>query len=368
MATDYYSKSGSPSTSSLAQSSTMRAEFALVESGFAKLPGLTGNGLKVVRVNSGGSALEAATVTGSGNVVMDTSPTLVTPVIGAATGTSLAVSGQLTSTQATGTAPLVVSSTTLVPNLYVARAALADTATTNANLTGPITSSGNATSVASQTGTGTKFVMDTSPTLVTPTLGVATATSINKVTLTQPASAATLTIANNKTLTVNSSLALSGSDGTTMTFPSTSATVARTDAGQTFTGTQVFGAIDVNGGAIDGTPIGAASRAAADFTRITEELENFAPALNATQDVPWTNGVSQITANGSNTLTFSSVPAATYGASKTIYLSNLNSFTFPAAVNWGVGGKPSIAGACWVSLFSVDGGATIYATVVWQAV
>jgi hypothetical protein len=47
------------------------------------------------------------------------------------------------------------------------------------NLTGPITSTGSATSIASQTGTGTKFVMDTSPTLVTPVLGVATATSIN---------------------------------------------------------------------------------------------------------------------------------------------------------------------------------------------
>ena len=47
------------------------------------------------------------------------------------------------------------------------------------NLTGPITSTGSATSIASQTGTGTKFVMDTSPTLVTPALGVATATSIN---------------------------------------------------------------------------------------------------------------------------------------------------------------------------------------------
>ena len=52
------------------------------------------------------------------------------------------------------------------------------TATTNANLTGPITSVGNATSIASQTGTGTKFVVDTSPTLVTPTIGVATYTSL----------------------------------------------------------------------------------------------------------------------------------------------------------------------------------------------
>jgi hypothetical protein len=43
----------------------------------------------------------------------------------------------------------------------------AATVTTNANLTGPITSVGNATSIASQTGTGTKFVVDTSPTIAT---------------------------------------------------------------------------------------------------------------------------------------------------------------------------------------------------------
>ena len=54
----------------------------------------------------------------------------------------------------------------------------AGTVTTNANLTGPITSVGNATSVAAQTGTGTTFVMNTSPTLVTPVLGVATGTSL----------------------------------------------------------------------------------------------------------------------------------------------------------------------------------------------
>ena len=51
------------------------------------------------------------------------------------------------------------------------------------NLTGPITSVGNATSVAAQTGTGSTFVMNTSPTLVTPVLGVATATSINGTTI-----------------------------------------------------------------------------------------------------------------------------------------------------------------------------------------
>jgi|SRR6195256_3952111 len=42
---------------------------------------------------------------------------LVTPNVGAATGTSLNITGQYTSTLATGTPPLVVSSTTNVPNL-----------------------------------------------------------------------------------------------------------------------------------------------------------------------------------------------------------------------------------------------------------
>ena len=51
------------------------------------------------------------------------------------------------------------------------------------NLTGPITSVGSATSVAAQTGTGSTFVMNTSPTLVTPVLGVATATSVNGTTI-----------------------------------------------------------------------------------------------------------------------------------------------------------------------------------------
>jgi len=67
--------------------------------------------------NTVGGVLGTATTTGSGSVVLSTSPTLVTPVIGAATGTSLSVSGQLTSTVATGTAPLVVTSTTNVANL-----------------------------------------------------------------------------------------------------------------------------------------------------------------------------------------------------------------------------------------------------------
>lgn len=70
------------------------------------------------------------------------------------------------------------------------------------------------------TGTGS-VVLATSPTLVTPTLGAATATTLNKVTVTAPASSATLTIANSKVLTVNSSLTFTGTDGSTIAFPLT---------------------------------------------------------------------------------------------------------------------------------------------------
>lgn len=93
-------------------------------------------------------------ISGTGSVCMTTSCTLVTPALGTpASGVA---------TNLTGTAAGLT----------------AGNVTTNANLTGPITSVGNATSIASQTGTGTKFVVDTSPTLVTPVLGVATGTSL----------------------------------------------------------------------------------------------------------------------------------------------------------------------------------------------
>jgi hypothetical protein len=105
--------------------------------------------------------------------------------------------------------------------------------------TGTLSVARGGTGVTSSTGTG-DVVLSSGPTLSTPTLGVATATSINKVVLTAPANNAILTIADGKTLTVNHSLTLAGTDGTTMTFPSTSASIARTDAAQTFTGAQTF--------------------------------------------------------------------------------------------------------------------------------
>lgn len=172
-------------------------------------------------VNTGTLTLPTSTDTLVGRNTTDTltnktltSPVLVTPALGTPTS---GVATNLTGTAAGLTAGNV---------------------TTNANLTGVITSVGNATSIASQTGTGNTFVVNTSPTLVTPTLGAATATSINKVNITAPATSSTLTIANGKTFTANNTLTLAGTDSTTMTFPGVSASILST-AGAVANGTLV---------------------------------------------------------------------------------------------------------------------------------
>lgn len=107
---------------------------------------LSGTALPVLNGGTG-----TTTSTGTGNVVLSNSPALVTPALGTPSA--------LVGTNITGTASGFT----------------AGTVTTNANLTGPITSVGNATSIASQTGTGTTFVVDTSPTLVTPNIGTPSA-------------------------------------------------------------------------------------------------------------------------------------------------------------------------------------------------
>ncbi len=108
------------------------------------------------------------------------------------------------------------SSGTLTNCSGTASGLTAGTVTTNANLTGVITSSGNATSIASQTGTGTKFVVDNTPTLITPVIGVATATSVNKMAITAPATSSTLAVADGKTFTASNTITLTGTDTVSM--------------------------------------------------------------------------------------------------------------------------------------------------------
>lgn len=232
-------------------------------------------------LSGNGTAISAASTTGSGAVVLATSPTLDTPVLGVATATSI---NGLTVTSSTGTLTIANGKTLTASNTLTftgtdGSSVAFGTGGTVLYTTSVMPLTVGTTTIASGTDTRVLFdnagvlgeyavsgsgsvAMTVSPLFTTPTLGVASATSINKVAVTAPATSATLTIADGKTLTASNSLTLAGTDGktltvsnsltlagtdaTVMTFPSTSATVARTDAGQTFTGVQVMTSPDIS--------------------------------------------------------------------------------------------------------------------------
>lgn len=153
------------------------------------------------------------------------------------------------STPASGYALSYVDSTSKVLNVKndagtVSTTVIADTGSSNNFLTaisaGGIVSKAQP-SCSSLSNASAACSSLTSLSLVTPSLGVATATSINGLTLTT--STGTFTLTNGKTFSALKTITLDGTDSTTMTFPATSATIARTDAANTFTGTQTIGAL-----------------------------------------------------------------------------------------------------------------------------
>jgi hypothetical protein len=132
----------------------------------------------------------------------------------------------------------------------------------------------------------------------------------------------TLTLAgvDGKTLTVNSSLTLTGTDATTMTFPTTSATLARTDAGQTFTGTNVFSsAPQVSTLTNTRVVYAGASGVLQDNANLTFDGTSLTMGGNPTLSAGTANGVlylngSKVVSSGS-ALTFDGTNFATTGAS-----------------------------------------------------
>jgi len=119
--------------------------------------------------------------------------------------------------------------------------------------------------------------------------------SINGLTVTS--STGTLTIANSKTATVNNSITLAGTDSTTMTFPATTATIARTDAAQTFTGSQTFSSTIV--GSINGNA--ATVTNATLTTALTVNTGTLTLTANAANSSVLTVGAGAVSVSGANT-------------------------------------------------------------------
>lgn len=186
MSNEYYTKSGAPATGATGSSAPMRAQFSDIEAGFDKLPTLSGNGSKAVVINAGGSALSvtaaalalavALTTAGSGDITLRSSG--ATDITLPTTGTLATLSNKLSDFAATTSAEL--------------KSVISD-----------------------ETGSGA-LVFANTPTLVTPVLGVATATSINKLAITAPATGSTLTIADGKTLTASNTITFTATDGSTL--------------------------------------------------------------------------------------------------------------------------------------------------------
>ncbi len=100
-------------------------------------------------------------------------------------------------------------------------------------LTGATNNFGVYSDIATAANRWNIYAIGTAPNLFT---GATTFSStVNKLTLTPPASGATLTIADGKTFTVSRTLTLTGTDSTTMTFPVNSGTVLSTTNSATLT-------------------------------------------------------------------------------------------------------------------------------------
>ncbi len=222
-----------------------------------------GTGLEYANPSGGGDALTSGTLaqfasttssqlrgvisdeTGSGALVFATSPTFVTPLLGTPTSGTL--------TNCTG---LPVS--TGVSGLGSGVATFLATPS-SANL---------ASAVTDETGSGA-LVFATSPTLTTPTLGVASATSINKVTLTAPATGATVTIVDGKTFTSSNTLTLAGTDGSTLNVGTggTLGTAAYTASTAYAAASHAHSGSDITSGTVDPARLGSGSSITTKFLR-----------------------------------------------------------------------------------------------------
>ncbi len=277
-----------------------------------------------IAVANGGTGV--TTSTGSGNVVLSNSPTLVTPILGTPTSVTL--------TNATGL-PIATGVSGLGANVATFLAT-----PTSANLLAATTD---------ESGTGA-LVFATSPTLVTPTLGAATATSINKVNISTPTTNATISLADGSTLQTSGAYTtnLTSTGPTNITLPTTGtlSTLAGTESLSNKT------LVTPNIGAATGTSLSLTGNLSAGTSSLTSLTVTNNATVGGTLGVTGATSLSTLTASGTSTLT----TLTTTGAA-TLASANITG-------NTTVGGTLGVTSATTLSGTSAHGGAATFSSTV----
>lgn len=256
------------------------------------------NGIIILNSNTPtwtiGSASGVPAVTAS-------SPLVITSATGNITCPTCSVTGSSVASISLGT-------TGLTPNTVTIGAVVVDGVLnvahggTNA-ATSSITAFNNITGYTATGATGTtstNLVFSTSPTFITPTLGAATATSLNGNIFT--AGTYTLTGTAGKTLTFSNTLTLAGTDATTMTFPTTSGTVDVLNNAQTFAAAKTFPTNDIiMGGSSTGVTTFASANSSATNYTITYPAATGTVALTSGANVASITGDGTIINNSAST-------------------------------------------------------------------
>lgn len=252
-----------------------------------------------ILVGGGAAALPVwTTASGTGAPLRQGTPTITTPVInGTITGTGQATAATASTITMRDSSANITVNNTLGGYTTTATAAGTTVLTVGSTRCQYFTGSTTQTVTLPVTSTLTLnhsfYIVNNSTGLVTVNssggnnviiLGAGTAAEVTCI-LTSGTTAASWNadysgarVATGKKLTVNNTITMSGTDSTTMTFPSTSATIARTDAAQTFTGTQTFSsALNLTSGQIT---FPAAQSASADANTLDDYEEGtWTPAI-----------------------------------------------------------------------------------------
>jgi len=256
------------------------------------------------QIIAGGTGISVATVAGTTTITN-------TGGVGTVTTVSVVSANGLAGTVANATTTPAITLTTSITGILKGNgtaisAATADTdystptgMETFTNKTYDTAGTGNVlkingTQVSAVTGTGS-VVLATSPTLTTPTLGVATATSVNKVTITAPATGSTLTIP----------------DGVTLTGPASSGTAMTLGNAETVTGAKTFQKIintvtAMAAQALDGSTANIFTRTLAASETFTQSnfttgqcfMVEVKQGSGTTYTVTWFSGITWITSGG----------------------------------------------------------------------